>query len=495
MQWDLKHVWHPFTQQTEWEKDARQWPMVIAKAKGVYLYDDKGQKYIDGISSLWTNLHGHQNPILNSAIQRQLKKMAHSTFLGLTHEPGIRLARELVRILPHKLTRIFYSDNGSTAVEVALKMAYQYHLQEMEARKHRSKDTEKYKAKAAKTEFLALEDSYHGDTIGSVSVGGISLFHKKFRPLLFKTHFAMSPDCIKCPYKTVVSDQCSVISYQYKGQKPSPGDYRKETGCRWQCLGEVETILEKHKEKMAAAIIEPVVQGACGIRVMPAGYVHGFAELCKKYNVLLIADEVASGFGRTGKTFACEHENVQPDLMCLAKGITGGYLPLAVTAASEKIYQAFLGRYDEFKTFFHGHTYTANPLASAVSLANLEIFKDGKTLRKVRYLEKNLSHLLAAIAEIPLVGQVRQAGLMAGIELVKDKQKMISYPPGLRVGKKVCFEARKYGVLLRPLGDVIVLMPPLSITEKELRKLVDGVKKSILKISRLLSRIERHLET
>jgi adenosylmethionine-8-amino-7-oxononanoate aminotransferase len=277
------------------------------------------------------------------------------------------------------------------------------------------------------------------------------------------------------------SYQLPVTSYKYNGERPKPGDWRKETGCRWQCLGEVEAVLKKRKEKIAAAIIEPVVQGAAGIMVMPPGYLRGFADLCKKYDVLLIADEVAVGFGRTGKMFACEHEKVQPDLMCLAKGITGGYLPLAVTAASEKIYQAFLGRYDEFKSFFHGHTYTANPLACAASLANLQIFQTERTLQKIRKLEEIFSKLLSGLAGIPMVGQVRQAGMMAGIELVKDKNKMISFPPGFRLGKKICYAARKHGILLRPLGDTIVLMPPFSITEKELHKLVEGVRKGILK--------------
>ncbi len=454
---DLKYVWHPFTQQSEWD------PLVIAKAKGVYLYDSNGKKYIDGVSSLWANIHGHRHPVLDRAIKNQLKKVAHTTFLGLTHEPGIILAKELIKIAPPGLTRVFYSDNGSTAVEVALKMAYQYRLQSGQFKEKDSK----------KISYLSLKESYHGDTLGSVSVGGIDLFHKKFRPLLFTSQSAMAPHCFKCPYRKTENEKLKFIAYDYNGEKPKPGDFRKKTGCHWQCLKDAETNLKQKKLKIVAAILEPIVQGASGILTAPPGYLWGFAQICKKYNVPLILDEVAVGFGRTGAMFACEQEGVSPDFLCLAKGITGGYLPLAATLASENIYRAFLGRAEEFKTFFHGHTYTANPLAAAAAIANLKIFKQEKTLRRVRERTRQLKHQLQAWSRLPQILQIRQAGLMAGIELQSSS-------PALGTIKKVCLAARAQGLLLRPLGDTLVLMPPLSISARELNHLLHRTRLSII---------------
>jgi adenosylmethionine-8-amino-7-oxononanoate aminotransferase len=462
---DLKNLWHPFTQQTEWAGDLPRSPLVIAKAKGAYLYDARGRKYLDGVSSLWANLHGHRHPAIDRAVKRQLGRAAHTTFLGLTHEPGIRLADELIRLAPKSLSRVFYSDSGSTAVEVALKMAYQSHLQSRAPRR---------------SEFLALKESYHGDTIGSVSVGGIGLFHAKFRPLLFKTHFAPSPHCLRCPYNRRKEETAEgVQTYAYDGENPKPGDARAATGCRWECLGQAEAILKNRRGKIAAAVAEPIVQGASGIRVAPPGYLKGLARLCAKYGVPLIADEVATGFGRTGRLFACEQEDVRPDLMCLAKGISGGYLPLAATLASERIYRTFLGRYDEFKTFFHGHTYTANPLACAAGRASLGLLREKNGLSGVRRKSRELAGLLEELRPLPWVGHLRQAGLMVGIELVKNKSGMEPFAPALRIGKKICDEARNSGLLLRPLGDVIVLMPPLSITAAELAKLVRGVRRAV----------------
>ena len=450
---DKNVLWHPFTQQWEWEKNIHETPLVIARGNGNYIYDSSGRKYLDGVSSLWANLHGHNHPSINRALIRQIKKISHSTFLGLTHEPGIRLAQALVKIAPIGLTRVFYSDNGSTAVEVALKMAFQYHVQKPGNGNMRP-------------EFLALRNSYHGDTIGAVSVGGIDLFHKKFKPLLFKTHFAMSPHCFRCPYNRDKSERS--VFYRYGGEKPKPGDFREATGCRWECLGEAEKILKAKSKRISAAILEPVVQGAGGILVMPPGYLWGFAALCRRYQVLLIADEVATGFGRTGKIFACGHEGVCPDLLCLAKGISGGYLPLAATLATEKIYKAFLGKYDEFKAFFHGHTYTANPLACAAGLASLKLLKrkihEGLIEKSIEALKKCLSRLSGSSR----VGHVRQAGLMAGIEIVKDRKKNLSFLPGERAGKRICMKLRSSGILLRPLGDVLVVLPPLSITPREI---------------------------
>ncbi len=459
---DKKVLWHPFTQQWEWENNFHESPLVIAKGRGNYLYDTNGKKYFDGVSSLWANLFGHRHPAIDRAIKKQLGKIAHSTFLGLTHEPGIRLAQELLKIAPKNLSRVFYSDNGSTAVEVALKMAFQYHAQK--------------KGGKVRTVYLSLKESYHGDTIGSVSLGGIELFHKKFKPLLFKREAALAPHCFRCPFNKTKNDSAF---YEYKGENPRPGDFRKATGCRWECLGDVEKKLKANKGKVAAAILEPVVQGAAGIHVAPAGYLRGFARLCRKYDALLIADEVATGFGRTGKYFACEQEGVLPDILCLAKGISGGYLPLAATLATETIYKAFIGKYEEYKSFFHGHTYTANPLACAAGLASLSLLKkklSGASLNKsIRTLRAGLGRL----SKLPHVGQVRQAGLMAGIEIVEEKSAEKSYDPALRTGKKICLRLRSQGLLLRPLGDVLVVMPPLSITANEIKNLTEKIEDAI----------------
>jgi len=420
--WDQQFVWHPFTQQAEW---AGRDPIIIESGKGVWLKDIQGRKFMDGNSSLWVNVWGHNHPVLNQAIKKQLSKIAHCTYLGLTHEPAIRLAKKLIEIAPKGLTRVFYSDNGSTAVEVALKMAYQYW---------------QLAGHPAKTKFVSMKEGYHGDTLGSVSVGGMALFHQRFKKLLFK------------------------------GWQVTPGDY-----------DEIEALLKKNHRQMAAVVMEPLVQGAAGMLLMPRGYLAHVAKLCKKYQVLLILDEVATGFGRTGRMFAGEHEGVSPDFLCVAKSITGGYLPLAATLAKERIYRAFLGRYDEFKAFFHGHTYTANPLACAVALANLDLYKKEDLLGNVRSRTRQMSKSIRRLIGHPHVKEVRQMGLMAGIGLSRDK--FADYPPGWRMGLKVCDAAIKRGVWLRPLGDVIVLMPPLAITAKELAFLFQVVQESIEEVT------------
>ena len=456
---DKKYTWHPFTQMAEWTKDDPAPPIVIRSGKGVYLHDHNGKKYIDGVSSLWVTLHGHGKKELDRALVRQLKKVAHTTFLGLTHEPAIRLAEELVSVAPGKLSRVFYSDNGSTSVEIALKIAYQYWQQK--------------KPGSGKKTFLSLKNAYHGDTIGSVSVGGMDLFHAKFRPLLFRPHFAPSPYCYRCPHKgkgggSAVNAPALLRSHCRK------------TGCKGECLKEAERILKKHNAEIAAAIIEPMVQGAAGMLTMPPGYLKSFEGLCRRYNVLLICDEVATGFGRTGKMFAVEHEGVSPDLFCLSKGITGGYLPLAVTMTTEEIYGAFLGRHEEFKTFFHGHTYTANPLGCATALANLEIFRTEKVLEGLREKVLHLSKELSILGGLPQVGEIRQAGMMVGIELVADKKTGRTFPAKSKTGARVCAACRPHGLIIRPLSDVLVLMPPLSITRKEITKTVTIIRKAIV---------------
>ncbi len=446
--WDKKLLWHPFTQQWEWEKDRA---LVVASARGIYFKDPDGRRYLDGVSSLWVNIHGHRHPVLDRAFRNQLKKMAHTTFLGLTHAPAVELARELIRVAPPGLKRVFYSDNGATAVEVALKIAFQYWIETSPASASR------------RTEFLALDGSYHGDTLGAVSVGSIGAFHSKFKPLLFKARFAMAPKCMGCPYNR----KKAVHRYRV-GEKikiiPKPGDARPETGCRWECLGSVEKILKKNGSRIAAAIIEPVMQGAGGMIAMPPGYAAGFARLIRRHKLLLIADEVATGFGRTGTMFAGEQESLRPDFLCVAKGLTGGYTPLAATLTTERVFQAFRAPSERMKTFFHGHSYTAHPLGCAVATASLRLIQSSKLLEKTRRNAHVLRDELARLSRLSSVDSVRQTGLMAGIEL--------SSPPALRMGARVCRRLLKRGIWLRPIGNVVVLMPPLVISEQKLRRLV-----------------------
>ena len=382
--------------------------LTIERGSGIYLYDTKGNKYIDGVSSLWVTVHGHNKKEINQAIQEQLKKISHTTLLGLSHKPAEELAQRLIKIAPKGLAKVFYSDNGSTAVEVALKIAFEY---------------QQLKGFRNKTRFITLKNAYHGDTIGSVSVGGMDLFHEIFKPLLFNA-IKVEPN-----------------------------------------LAEVEKVLRAHHQEIAGMIIEPGIQAAAGMLLEPSGFVKGIRALCTKYNILLICDEVATGFGRTGKMFSCDHDQVSPDLMCVAKGLTGGYLPVAVTLTTTKIFEAFLGEPKDNKTFFHGHTYTANPLGCAAAIANLKIFKKEKTLQKLQPKIKTLTKGLQRFKELACVNDIRQYGFMVGIELE-------GFKPEERIGHKVILQARKLGAILRPLGNVIVLMPPLSISENELNKLL-----------------------
>jgi adenosylmethionine-8-amino-7-oxononanoate aminotransferase len=426
--WDREHLWHPFTQMQGFRAED---PLLISRAEGIYLYDIQGNRYLDGVSSLWANLHGHRRRELDRALVAQLEQVAHSTLLGIAHPPAIVLARRLVEIAPAGLNKVFFSDNGSTAVEVALKVAFQFWRNRGQSRKQR---------------FLKLSGAYHGDTLGAVSVGGIPLFHEIYRPLLFDTLEAPAPYCYRCPHRE---------------------------DCREQCLARLEELVATHHQELAAVIVEPVMQGAGGMIPQPPGYLARVREVTRRHEVLLIADEVAVGFGRTGKMFACEHEAVSPDLLCLAKGITGGYLPLAATLATDEVYQAFLGEYQEFKTFFHGHTYTGNPLAAAVGLASLDIFVHDRVLEGLATKIERLAGRLQKMAEHPHVGDIRQRGLMVGLELVADKGSREPFPPARRTGHRVILAARQLGAILRPLGDVIVLMPPLCITPEELDTLCD----------------------
>ena len=391
---------------------------MIEAAEGTELIDVDGRRYLDGVSSLWCNVHWHRHPKIDAAIREQLEHVAHSTMLGLSHPGAADLAARLVEIAPAGLNRVFYSDSGSTAVEVALKMAFQ-HWQ------HRGGQH------VRKTSFICLDQAYHGDTIGSVSVGGMPLFHGTFEPLLFEAHRA------------------------------KPGD-----------IDDMARLLALREEEVAAVVIEPLVQGAAGMLTHPPGYVRAIRRLCDRHGALLICDEVATGFGRTGTMFACEQEGVSPDLLCLAKGLTGGYMPLAATLATERIYEAFLGASSDYRTFFHGHTYTGNPLACAAAIASLDVFERERTLVRIQPKIRLLSEWLRHVERMPEVHEVRQRGLMVGIDLGE-------HDPDLRLGHRVVLEARRRGVIVRPLGEVIVLMPPLSMSKQDLRRLVQVVGQSI----------------
>jgi len=434
---DKRYIWHPFTQMRDYQGME---PVIIERGEGSYLIDIHGRRYLDGVSSLWVTIHGHRRAEIDQAIIEQVGRISHSTLLGLSNPPAIELAQRLVEITPRGLERVFYSDNGSTGCEIALKMAFQYRQLREESKKNR---------------FISFKNAYHGDTLGAVSVGGIDLFHEAYHPLLFPVFQAEAPYCYRCPLGLTWP------------------------ACGMECLESLDRIMKEHHQEVAALIIEPLVQGAAGMITQPLGFIEGVRELCTRYDVLMIADEVAVGFGRTGRMFACEHEGVRPDLMVLAKGITGGYLPLAVTLTTEEIYGAFLGEHHEFKTFFHGHTYTGNPLACAAALANLEVFEKEKTLERLAPKIELLSQRLERFKDLPCVGEVRQRGFMTGVELVADKKTKAPFPPQERMGIRVILEARKRGVIIRPLGDVIVIMPPLSITEGELEELVEVIYQSI----------------
>lgn len=437
---DRLYLWHPFTQMKEWNETE---PIIIVEGRDCFIKDIKGRWYLDGVSSLWVNIHGHNRKEINDAIKAQLDLIAHSTLLGMANIPSILLAERLVNLAPQGLKKVFYSDDGSTAVEVALKMAFQYWV---------------HRGEKERTAFVCLRNAYHGDTLGAVSVGGIDIFHSTFKPLLFKTYRAPSTYCYRCELS------------------------RTHPECRLSCLEALEEILAKHHREIAALIIEPLIQAAGGMITQPRGYLKGVRELCTKYNVLMIADEVATGFGRTGLMFAVEHEEVIPDIMCLSKGITGGYLPLGVTMATEEIFNAFLGRFEDLKTFFHGHSYTGNQLACAAALASLDIFEKERVLENLQPKIKFLSERLEKIKGLDLVGDVRQCGFIAGIELVKDKRTKEAFGYIDRIGWKVAHEAREQGVFIRPLGNIIVIMPPLSISMENLERFLDIIEESIYKV-------------
>lgn len=433
---DKQYLWHPFAQMADWLADD---PVIIESGDGFYLIDTDGNRYIDGVSSLWCNVHGHRVKRIDDAIRAQLDKIAHSTLLGLGQTTSIELAEKLVQIAPAGLEKVFYSDSGATAVEIAIKMAYQY-WQNI--------------GQTGKTKFISLKEAYHGDTVGSVSVGGMDLFHRIFKSLIFETHYAPSPH-----------------PYQFDGTPEQ---------CAAHSLAAMEDILKQHADEVAGIVVEPLVQGAAGIIVHPKGFLKGVEKLARKYNTLLIVDEVAMGFGRTGKMFACEHEEVKPDLMCIAKGISAGYLPLAATLSTQKIFDAFAVSGDIHKTFYHGHTYTGNALGCAAALASLELFEENRILETMPEKIDLISQYFKRFSELPYVGDVRQCGMIGGIELVADMQTKKSFASDKKIGAKVCAAMRPKGAMMRPLGNVIVLMPAVAMDIETLTKLFDIIEDTLI---------------
>ena len=434
--WDRTLVWHAFTQMAEHE------PLLLERGEGCTLIDIDGNRYLDGVSSLWCNIHGHRHPRIDAAIRAQLDRVAHVTNLGSSNSTTIKLARRLVDLAPGGLGHVFFSDDGATAVEVALKMAFQYWRQREGPRPE-------------KTAYVALGDAYHGDTLGSVSVGGVERFHAMFEPLLFEVLRLPAPDASRPP-EDVAPENLAAHH-----------------------LAKLEGVLREHHGRIAAMVIEPLVQAAAGMLIHPPGYLRGVRDLTRRYGVLLIADEVAVGMGRTGTMFACEREGVVPDFLCLAKGLTGGYLPLAATLTTDEVWNAFLGDYSEGKTFFHGHTYGGNPLGAAAALATLDVFDEERTLEHLPPKIDRLAEHLRRIARLPHVGFVRQCGMIGAVELVLDKATKEPYPWAEKRGLRACDHARALGVLLRPLGNVIVLMPPLAVTLDELDRICTAAEAGI----------------
>ncbi|TCP68554.1 adenosylmethionine--8-amino-7-oxononanoate transaminase [Baia soyae] len=423
-----KYLWNPFTQMKEYLHDN---PIIIERGQGVKLIDVRGNEYYDGNASVWLNVFGHNRKELNEAIQQQLEQIAHSTLLGMANVPSILLAERLVQLAPQSLHKVFYSDSGAEAVEIGLKMAFLYW---------------KHRGRPEKQTFLSMKNAYHGDTVGAVSVGGISMFHQAFDRLLFPTE---------------------KVSYPYPYRFPGTVEE-----CRESCLDELKQVLEEKSEQIAGLIVEPMVQGASGIIVMPDGFLSEVERLCRRYDVLLLVDEVATGFGRTGKMFACEHEGIQPDIMMVGKKLTGGYLPVAATLTSDEIYDAFYGDHAEGKTFFHGHSYTGNQLGCSVALANLELYERENVIEHVQEVSKSLAAWLKEFEQLSHVGDVRQLGLIVGIELVRDKERKEPYDFEEAIGVRVCRRAKELGLLTRPLDAVITLIPPLITTKKELREML-----------------------
>jgi adenosylmethionine-8-amino-7-oxononanoate aminotransferase len=498
---DQQFIWHPFTQMRDW---LRREPIVIVAGRGAVLRDVKGREYLDANSSIWTNLHGHNHPRLNAALRRQLRRIAHSSALGLANEPAALLAAKLVELAnpdsgPRQggrgesgrrgatpfppvavspLHKVFFSDDGSTAMEVALKLAYEF------TRRTRSAGGPTAAAPKRRPRFLSLAGAYHGDTVGAVALGHIDLFHKSYAGLLFKTDPVMSPYCYRCPFNRA---------------RPERADAREYRRCRWECVGVVEKKLAAQRKTgnpYAAFVFEPLMQGAAGMIPQPAGWLRQVTELARGHGALLIADEVMTGLGRTGTAhseirnpkseflFACHREGVQPDFLCLAKGLTGGYLPMAATLTTQRIFDAFLGEYHEFKTFFHGHSFTANQLGASAALASLNLLQSAKSLAQRAALENALAAELRSLWSLPAVGDIRQTGLIAGVELVRHWRTREPFALREQAGHRVCAAMARRGVLTRPIGNVIVLMPPYCTTPVQVKKMITALADSVREVFR-----------
>ena len=438
---DLRYVWHPYTQMKDCEEMP---PIPIEKAYGIKLYDYDGNFYYDTISSWWCNVHGHNHPVIKSAIKKQLDSLEHVLFAGFTHKGAVELAERLIEITPESLTKVFYSDNGSTAVEAAMKMSFQYWQNT---------------GKRGKVKFLSLDMAYHGDTLGSMSVSGVDLFNEKFKPLFFDSFKVPTPYCYRCALG------------------------KEKDTCAFECLSEMENVLKGHADEVSAIVIEPIMMGAGGMIVYPPEYLKGVSELAKKYKVHLIADEVAAGFGRTGKMFACEHAHVQPDFMCLSKGVTSGYLPMGVTLTTDEVFNAFYDDYDKVKTFYHGHTFTANPLSCAAAIASIDLFKEEGTLERVPEINEKLLSFLEEMSSLPMVGNIRSIGAVGAIELVKDKETKEPFAMSERIGLQVYKRGLEENLLLRPLGNVIYFFLPLCVKQDELSDIFHRASKVIHSIA------------
>lgn len=426
---DLRSLWHPFTQHSVWPADE---PVVVDRAEGMHFWDTDGNRYLDGVSSLWVTVHGHRVPEIDAAVREQLARLAHSTFLGLTHEPGIELAERLLATAPAGLTRVFYAGDGSSAVEAALKMAFQATAQTQVR---------------PRPLYLHVAEGYHGDTLGAVSVGGMDLFHATYRPILLETRMVPSPGVL------------------------AAGQTRAERAA--QVLAEMRAALERSAGQVCAVVVEPMVQAAGGMLTHDVSFVRGVRQLCDEHGALMVVDEVATGVGRTGRMWAVEHAGVEPDLMTCGKGLTGGYLPLSAVLAREQVYEAFLGAPAEARTFFHGHSYTANPLCCAAAIANLDLMAERGTVARAAHVGERIGEQLKDLESYDGVREVRRIGTMTGIEVA---------PTGDRTGFRVCQAARRRGVWVRPLGDVVVLMPPLAIGDADLETLCGVVDESIREV-------------
>ena len=439
---DKDYIWHPFTQMKGWVENPQ---LVIERGEGVMLYDTEGKAYYDGISSLWVNIHGHHRPEIDQAIKEQLDLIAHTTLLGLVNKPSAEFAEKLVKATPNGLNKVFYSDDGSTAVEAAVKIAFQYW---------------QFKGRPEKANFINLGDSYHGDTVGAVSVGNIDVFHKAYKSLLFPT-YKMSCPSFYHSHVAGIKNEDQYLDY---------------------LLEELEKFLQQNANKIAAMIIEPLVQAAAGMLMQPKGYIKGVRELTKKYDVLLIVDEVATGFGRTGKMWACDNEEVCPDLMTLSKGITGGYLALGATMTTDEIYNAFLGEPTDYKTFYHGHSYTGNNLACAAGLASLEIFQKDSVIENLPSKMKVIARHMEKFNKMHYVGDARQCGMLAGIELMQDKERKAPFDPALQMAGGICQAARGYGLIVRNIGDVVIFMPPLVSTTEQIEEMLNRLEKAMKEV-------------